>query len=340
MANTLARGKNELPPAPPSAKSGRSLTDSSNKSQIGDKIYSGVIFAASLVVLAIIIGIVGLLFQSALPAIKKFGVPFFYTTKWIPNKDVFGSLAFIFGTLYSSFWALLLAVPVSIGAAIFLSEMAPKWLRTPVGFLIELLAAIPSVVYGIWGVFVMSPWINEHIETPIHNNPALAKLPLFATPPQGSDMLAASLILAIMITPYITAVSRDILRAIPRVVRDGSFALGATQWETINGVVLPYARAGIIGAVILGLGRALGETMAVTMVIGNSGSGLNWSLFSPGYTMSSIIANELREASSAMHSAALVEIALVLFVVTMIVNGAARILVMYTAKDINQGGKR
>ncbi len=338
MANTLAPGKNDLPQ--PSATPGRSLSDSRNKSLVGDKIYSGVIFSASLVVLAIIIGIVALLFQAALPSIQKFGIQFFYTTKWIPNKDVFGALAFIFGTLYSSFWALLLAVPVSLGAAIFLSEMAPKWLRTPVGFLIELLAAIPSVVYGIWGVFVMSPWINEHIETPIHDNQHLAKVILFQAIPQGSDMLAASLILAIMITPYITAVSRDILRAIPQVVRDGSFALGATQWETINGVVLPYARAGIIGAVILGLGRALGETMAVTMVIGNSGTGLNWSLFAPGYTMSSIIANELREASSPMHSSALVEIALVLFVVTMIVNGAARLLVLYTAKDINQGGKR
>ncbi|HEY3329874.1 MAG TPA: phosphate ABC transporter permease subunit PstC [Capsulimonadaceae bacterium] len=341
MANIVAQSKNQLPTAPPAAPVPlKSLTDSSNKSLVGDRVYTGVIFAASLTVLAIIFGIVVLMFKAALPSITKFGVPFFFTSTWDPNKQIFGALPFIFGTLYSSFWALLLAIPVSLGAAIFLSEMAPKWLRTPVGFLIELLAAIPSIVYGIWGVFVMSPWINQHIERPIHDNHTLAQVILFQAQPQGSDMLAASLILAIMVTPYITAVSRDILRAIPRVVRDGSYALGATQWETISGVVLPYARAGIIGAVILGLGRALGETMAVTMVIGNSGNGLNLSLFAPGYTMASIIANEFAEASIEIYRAALIEIGLVLFLVTMIVNGFARVLVAYTAKDINSGGGR
>jgi len=323
-------------------KGSGSLRDANKKSIVGDRIYSAILFVAALAILAIMIGIVTLLLRASMPSILRYKSPFLYTCVWNPNPDhqAFGALQFIFGTLYSSFWALLIAVPISIGAAIFLSEIAPVWIRNPVSFLIELLAAIPSVVYGLWGVFVMSPWLNEHIETPIHDNQHLVKVILFQAEPQGSDMLAASLILAIMVTPYITSVSRDILRAIPRVVRDGSFALGATQWETISGVVLPYARAGIIGAVILGLGRALGETMAVTMVIGNSGHGLNWSLFAPGYTMASVIANELPDANGEIYRAALIEIGLVLMVVTTIVNGFARVLVLYTAKDINSGGRR
>jgi phosphate transport system permease protein len=187
---------------------------------------------------------------------------------------------------------------------------------------------------------VLSPWVMQHFETPVHDNQHLQKVLLFQAAPQGSDMLAASLVLAIMVIPYITSVSRDILRAIPRTARDGSYALGATQWETISGVVMPFARAGIIGSVILGLGRALGETMAVTMVIGNNASGINFALFAPGYTMASVIANELPEASIALYRSALIEIGLALFAITMIVNAAARLLVNYTAKDINSGGRR
>lgn len=341
MASTLARGNGDDAGGAPSVLGPmKSLSGANNKSRVGDGIYSGVLFVAALTILVIIVGIIILLLHASWPAIVRYRAPFLTTTTWDANRQVFGALPFIFGTLYSSFWALLIAVPISIGAAIFLSELAPNWVRTPISFLIELLAAIPSVVYGLWGVFVLSPWLNQHIETPIHDNEHLAKVILFQAEPQGSDMLAASLILAIMVTPYITSVSRDILRAIPRVVRDGSFALGATQWETIKGVVLPYARAGIIGAVILGLGRALGETMAVTMVIGNSGHGLNWSLFAPGYTMASIIANELQEASVEIYRSALIEIGLVLMLVTTVVNAFARLLVLYTAKDVNSGGRR
>ncbi|MDR3709026.1 MAG: phosphate ABC transporter permease subunit PstC [Capsulimonadaceae bacterium] len=339
MASTLAKDGNNVSGGGPSIPV-KLVGEGRGKSRVADRVYDIALFLASLVVLAIIAGIVILLFRAALPAIERYKFHFLFTTAWDPIHQNFGALLYIFGTIYSSFWALLIAVPISLGAAIFLSELAPSWIRTPVSFLIELLAAIPSVVYGIWGVFVLSPWLNQHLETPIHDNAHLAKVILFQAQPQGSDMLAAALILAIMVTPYITSVSRDILRAIPRVVRDGSFALGATQWETIERVVLPYARAGVIGAVILGLGRALGETMAVTMVIGNSGSHLNLSLFAPGYTMASIIANELPEASTDIYRAALIEIGLLLFVVTMIVNAVARLLVLYTAKDINSGGGR
>jgi len=227
-------------------------------------------------------------------------------------------------------------MPISVGTAIFLAEVAPAWIRVPVAYLVELLAAIPSVIYGLWGLLVMSPWIALHIETPISNNHILSRLPIFLGLPNGTDLLAASLILTIMIIPYITSVSRDILRAIPNAVREGSYALGATKWETISRVVVPYARAGIIGAVMLGLGRALGETMAVTMVIGNSAD-FNSSLFSPGYTMSSVIANEFGEASDPLYHSSLIEVGLTLFVVTMFVNGMARGLVFLTAKEMNGG---
>jgi phosphate transport system permease protein len=339
MAGAIAQpGKS--PSNTPLTGNQKSLVQSSSKSVLTDRIYTTVLFLASLVILAIIAGIVILLTKASYPSIQKFGVSFFTSSLWDPNKEKFAALQFIFGTIYSTFWALLIAVPISLGAAIFLAELAPAWLRTPLSFLVELLAAIPSVVYGLWGVFVMSPWIHDHFETPIHDNQHLAKVIFFHDTPQGSDMLAASLILAIMVTPYITSVSRDILRAIPRIARDGSYALGSTQWETIKGVVLPYARAGIIGSVILGMGRALGETMAVTMVIGNSASGIKLGLFAPGYTMASVIANEFQEASMAIYRSALIEIGLALLVITVVVNAFAHVLVTYTAKDINSGGRR
>jgi phosphate transport system permease protein len=307
--------------------------------QLADRVYLAILFAVSLLILTIIAAIAVELTVGSFPSIKSFGAGFVAHSTWDANRLVFGALPFLLGTLYSSFWALLIAIPISIGTAIFLSEVAPAWIRTPFSFLVELLAAIPSVVYGLWGIFVLAPWLAAHVETPISNNARLARLALFNTAPSGNDMLAASLILAIMVLPYITSVSRDILRAIPRAARDSSYALGATRWETIKGVVLPYARAGIIGAVILGLGRALGETMAVTMVIGNN-SHFHLSLFSPSYTMASVIANEFTEASIDLYRSALIEIGLMLFIVTMIVNGCARLLVYYTAKDIHGGARR
>jgi phosphate transport system permease protein len=306
---------------------------------IQDKIYYSLLFIASLSILILVAAIAMELTLASRQSLHQFGLRFFAHTVWDPVHAQFGGLGFVLGTLYTSFWALLVAVPIGLGAAIFLAEVAPNWVRTPVSFLIELLAAIPSVVYGLWGVFVLSPWLLQHVETPISERPWLTRFPLFNAPPNGNDILAASLILAIMVLPFITAVSRDVLRAIPGTVREGSLALGATRWETIQGVVLPYARAGIIGAVILGLGRALGETMAVTMVIGNE-LGFHTSLFSSGYTMASIIANEFNEASFPLYRSALIEIGLTLFIVTMIVNGCARILIYYTAKSLHGGGRR
>jgi phosphate transport system permease protein len=309
--------------------------------RVGDRIYVALLFLAALSIFGIIFALAWNLTKSSLLSIQTFGTKFVTGAVWDETTNTYGILPFLFGTLYSSFLALLLAVPVSLGAAIFLSDLAPRWIRTPVTFLIELLAAIPSVVYGVWGIFILLPWLKAHVMKPLIGSP-IEKVPLlgslFSGAAIGPSMLAAGIILAIMIIPFITAVSRDILRAIPRSQREGSYALGATWWETMGRVVLPYARSGIVGAVILGLGRALGETMAVTMVIGNQApvtkSGVSWALFEPGYTMSSALANKFNEASPGLSTAALVEVALVLFVVTIIVNIAARLLVYYTARDV------
>ncbi len=325
--------------AAPSAGAAPSPLLSRSRAETMDRVYMALLFLASLTIFLLIVGIAVELAYGSHLSVAKFGLGFLTKSKWDANHNIFGAWPFILGTLYSSFWALLIAVPVSVGSAIFLSEIAPRWLRTPLGFLIELLAAIPSVVYGLWGLFVLQGILANHVETPISNNHFWSKLPIFTGSPNGTDMLAASLILAIMVTPFITSVSRDILLAIPKVAREGSYGIGATKWETITGVVLPFARAGIIGGIILGLGRALGETMAVTMVIGNS-EGFKLSLFSAGNTMASLIANEFSEASVDLYRSALIEIGLILFIVTMIVNGLARLLVRYTAKDIQSGGRR
>lgn len=301
----------------------------------GDRIYRLVLLLAALATVLIIAGIAFQLYTATGESRHAFGPKFVTSTEWNPVTEKFGALPFILGTLYTSFLALLLALPISVGTAIFLAEIAPPWIRTPVSFVVELLASVPSVIYGLWGIFVLAPWIAAHVETPISNGP-LAKFPLFNAPPNGNDVLTAAVILAIMVLPFITAVSRDILRAVPRTMREGSYAMGATQWETIKRVVLPYGRSGIIGAVVLGLGRALGETMAVTMVIGN-GQGIHLPLFSPGNTMASVIANEFSEASANLYVSSLVEIALCLFTVSLIVNSLARLLIFYTAKSI-QGG--
>ena len=304
-----------------------------------DRGYMFLLFLASLAILAIVAGLLIQLTLSSEPSLRAFKLNFFVRDDWDPVANIYAARPFIFATLYSSLIALLISIPISLGAAIFLAELCPKWLRTPLSFLVELLAAVPSVVYGLWAIFVMIPWLTNKVETPISTSPFLAKMSLFNMPPNGQDMLAAGLILAIMVTPYITAVSRDILRAIPRSVREGSYALGSTKWEAINLVVLPFARAGITGGVILGLGRALGETMAVTMVCGNGMGPFKVALFNPCSTMASVIANDLGDASG-LHISALIEIGLILFLVTMVVNAAARLLIFFTAKDIQGGGKR
>ena len=318
----------------------------SSAARVGDTVYGAVTFLASLSIFVIIVWLVLQLTGASLQSIRHSGWSFITGFRWDEVANVYQAKPFIFGTLYSSAIALLLAVPVSIGAAIFLSELAPRWIRTPATFLIELLAAIPSVVYGLWGIFILIPFLKEFIFKPVTAS-ALPRVPVFGTLFQGlspgNSMLAAGVILAIMVTPFITAVTRDILRAIPKAQREGSYALGATQWESIGRVVIPYAKSGIIGAVILGLGRALGETMAVAMLIGNqtpnTPTGISFSLFETGSTMSSTIANKFNEATTgSLDQSALVEVGLVLFVVTIAVNVLARLLVFYTAKDV-QGGK-
>ena len=258
-------------------------------------------------------------------AIQRFGLGFVGGTTWDPVAGQFGALPFIFGTLASSLLALLIAVPLSIGLAIFLTELAPRWLAAPIAFGTELLAAIPSVVYGLWAIFVLVPWLRSAVQEPVAN--AIGdRVGLFAGPAYGSSIMAGGVILAIMIVPFISAVSREVLAAVPVAQREAALALGATRWEMTWQVVLPYAVPGIIGAIILGLGRALGETMAITMVIGNRAE-VATSLFAPGATMASVLANEFAEASDDLHLAALMSIGLLLFGITILVNSVARFLV-------------
>jgi phosphate transport system permease protein len=264
------------------------------------------------------------LVESSMPSIHAFGWHFLISSEWDAVREHFGVLPVIYGTLVSSFVALIIAVPLSLGIAIYLAELAPLWIKTPLGFLIELLAAIPSVIYGLWGIFVLAPFLRNYIQ------PFLGKylgfLPFFQGPNYGVGMLAAGVILSIMIIPTITSISREVLATVPTNLKEAAFAIGATRWETIRLVLLPYGKSGIIGAVILGLGRALGETMAVTMVIGNRPD-ISLSLFAPGYTMASIIANEFAEATSNLYVSALMETALILFAITLLVNIVARALV-------------
>ena len=257
-------------------------------------------------------------------AIREFGFRFLFTSVWDPVAGEFGALPFIYGTLVSSALAMLIAVPLGLGAAIYLAELAPQWVRPPVTFLIEMLAAVPSVVYGLWGIFVLVPWLRTVVQPFLGTT--LGVLPLFQGPPYGIGMLAAGLILSIMVIPFITSVSREVLLAVPDLQREAALGLGATRWETTRIAVLRYGRTGLVGAVLLGLGRALGETMAVTMVIGNRPE-IAVSLFAPGYTMASVLANEFTEATSDLYLSALIEIGLLLLVVTVIVNALARFLV-------------
>lgn len=290
----------------------------------GDAWFRALTRAAGATFLGLMLLLVSVLTITALPAIARFGWRFPFTSTWDPVAEQFGGLPFIYGTAVSSLLALLLAVPLGIGAAIYLVELAPAGLRAPIGFLIELLAAIPSVVYGLWGIFVLAPWLRHQLEPALGT--WLGFLPLFQGPPYGVGMLAAGIVLAIMIVPIITAVGQDVLRAVPDDQREAAIALGATRWETTRLAVLRYGRSGLIGAVLLGLGRALGETMAVAMVIGNRPE-IAASLFAPGSTLASVVANEFTEATSDLHAAALVEIGLLLFVLTVLVNVAARLLV-------------
>lgn len=287
-------------------------------------LYRCVPLAAALSLPLLAAAMAGAMFWGALPAIKAFGWPFLFSSEWDPVREHYGALPFIYGTLLSSFLALFLAVPLGIGAALFLAELAPQWIRPPVSFMIELLAAIPSVIYGLWGIFFLAPWVRNWVQPFL--SACCGFLPLFQGPPYGIGMLSAGIILAIMIVPYITSVSREVFLAVPNSQREAALGLGATPWETIRIAVLTYGRSGLIGAVLLGLGRALGETMAVTMVIGNRPE-ISISLFDPGYTMASVLANEFTEATTDIYVSALIEIAFLLLLVTVAVNILARLLV-------------
>jgi len=274
-------------------------------------------------VLVLIVCAIGFeLTRQSLPSIRKFGLLFWRTQTWDPVAGDFGALPFIWGTLYSSVLALLIATPIALGIAVFIAELCPAALRQPLVFLTELLAAIPSIVYGLWGIFVLVPVVRS-VETSMPAS--LRALPLFSGPPLGLGMLSAALILAVMVVPFTSSVSREVLKSVPAAQREGAYALGATRFEAIR-AALYYARTGIVGAVMLGFGRALGETMAVTMVIGNNPR-IATSLFAPQYTMAAVIANEFTEAADSLYLSALVEIGLVLFVVTLIVNSLSRLLI-------------
>jgi phosphate transport system permease protein len=304
-------------------------------SRLGDLIFSNLTLVFAGVVVLILLGAIVALTIDAGAAIQKFGWGFLWSTQWNPVTGEFGALPAIFGTLLSSIIGLLIAIPISLGAAIFLVELAPRWIRGPGSFLIEMLAAIPSVIIGLWGLFVLVPVVRSPIETWLGTH--LGFLPFFQGPPFGLGFLASGMVLAIMVIPIITAMSRDVMRAVPDTQREAMLALGATRWETIRRAVLPYSRSGLVGAVILGRGRARGETMAVTMVIGNKYT-VTSSLFSPGTTIASKIAGEFGEAVGRTFVASLVELALVLFAVTLVINVVARLLVwrMTSVKTIRE----
>jgi phosphate transport system permease protein len=282
-------------------------------------------------VILIFFSIIFFLGKSSMPVFERDGWRFLFSMTWNPNEDQYGAAAFIYGTLVTSFLALILALPVAIGSAVFLTEIAPARLARPVGFLIEMLAAIPSVVYGLWGIFVLAPVVRDYIQPVLKTH--LGFLPFFEGPPFGIGIFSASLVLAVMILPTITAVCREVFLAIPNTLREGVLAMGATRWEAIKLAVLETGFAGVLSACILGLGRAMGETMAVTMLIGNRAI-ISPSLFSPGATMASVVANEYPEASSGLHLASLTGIGLTLFLVSLAVNGLSRVIIAFSRRRI------
>ena len=326
-----ALGAPHLPGSQPLTKAGLSVVPARRESllragdsRIADQAFYIAMLACGTTILALVVLIVYELITKSSLSWHAFGFRFFVASEWDPVNDKYGALPFVYGTVVSSFLSLLIAVPLAVGTAVFVTELSPRWLRNPLAFTTELLAAIPSVIYGLWAIFVLVPLLRQYLQ------PWLAKYfgwtGLFEGPPYGIGMLAAGIILAIMILPIISSITREVMTAVPQQQREAVLALGATRWEMIRIGVLRNARAGILGGVILGLGRALGETMAVTMVIGNRPE-VAKSLFAPGYTMASVIANEFSEATGDTYLSALVELGLALFLVTIIVNIFAQLLV-------------
>jgi phosphate transport system permease protein len=297
--------------------------------RLGDAGFRHLTRAAAIAVLIILSGIIVSLILGSWPALKAFGFSFLYTEVWNPVTKEFGALAPMYGTVVTSLIAMLIAVPIGLFIALFLTELCPMWLRRPIGIAIELLAGIPSIIYGIWGLFVFAPFLQQHVQ------PFLIELfgpiPLLSTifegPPYGIGILTAGLILAIMVLPFVTSISRDVFDAVPPVLKEAAYGVGCTTWEVVRYVVLPYARAGVIGGVMLGLGRALGETMAVTFVIGNAHR-ISGSILAPGTTISATIANEFTEADGVLYTSSLIELGLILFLITFIVLAAARYMLM------------
>src|SRR5215472_7287550 len=303
--------------------------------RLGDAAFRHITRAAAATVLAILGGIIVSLIWGSLPALRAFGLSFLYEEVWNPVTEKFGAIAPIYGTIVTSFIAMLIAVPVGLFIALFLTELCPMWLRRPIGIAIELLAGIPSIIYGIWGLFVFAPFLQQHVQpfliTIFGEIPILSTL--FAGPPYGIGVFTAGLILAIMVLPFITSISRDVFEAVPPVLKEAAYGLGCTTWEVARYVVLPYTRVGVLGGVMLGLGRALGETMAVTFVIGNAHR-ISSSLLAPGTTISATIANEFTEAVGDLYTSSLIALGLILFVITFIVLAAARYMLLRIERRI------
>ena len=306
-----------------------------NRLRVADIVFRALTRAAAIGVLIILGGVIISLIDGSVPALRAFGFNFLFEERWNPVTEKFGALAPIYGTLITSFIAMLIAVPVGLLIAVFLTELCPIWLRRPIGIAIELLAGIPSIIYGIWGLFVFAPFLQETLQpfliATFGNIPVLSTL--FAGPPYGIGMLTAGLILAIMVLPFVTSISRDVFDAVPPVLKEAAYGIGCTTWEVVRYVVLPYTRVGVIGGVMLGLGRALGETMAVTFVIGNAQK-VSPSLLAPGTTISATIANEFTEAVGDLYTSSLIALGLILFVITFIVLAIARYMLLRIERRI------
>jgi phosphate transport system permease protein len=299
-----------------------------------DTVFSVLAHSAAWLTLALLAGILVSLFISAAPAIEEYGLSFLWTSDWDPVKDKYGGLVMIYGTLMTSFIALLIGVPVSFGIALFLTELSPKWLRRPLGTAVELLAAVPSIVYGMWGLLVFAPLLSEWVQQPLQS--AFGNVPvigsLFSGPPVGIGILSAGIILAIMVIPYIASVMRDVFEVTPPMLKESAYALGSTTWEVMWKVVLPYTKTGVIGGIMLGLGRAIGETMAVTFVIGNFNQLDSLSLFQAANSITSALANEFAEAGAGLHQASLFYLGLVLFFITFVVLACSKLLLSQLKK--------
>ena len=299
-----------------------------------DPLFSMLARGAAWLTLSLLVGIIISLLVGAAPSIKKFGLGFLWSTEWDPVKEQFGGLVMIYGTLMTSFIALLIAVPVSFGIAIFLTEMAPGWLKRPLGIAIELLAAVPSIVYGMWGLLVFSPILATYVQQPLQS--VFKGVPVLGTfvsgAPVGIGLLSAGIILAIMVIPFIASVMRDVFEVTPPMLKESAYGLGATTWEVVSRVVLPYTKSGVVGGIMLGLGRALGETMAVTFVIGNFNQLNSLSLFEAANSITSALANEFAEAGEGLHQASLIYLGLVLFFITFVVLALSKILLSQLRK--------